>query len=68
MKILTTKNRPPHELLTIQELAVYLRVTVRTLRSWVAEQKIPHRRVGCHLRFSRAEVDEWSRDHEHQPK
>ena len=67
MKILTKADRPPHELLTIQELASYLRVTVRTLRTWVEQKKIPHRRIGCHIRFSRAEIDAWSKGDEHQP-
>jgi excisionase family DNA binding protein len=48
------------ELLTIQELADYWRVGVRTLRDWIRNQGLPSRKIGTLRRFSRSEVDAWA--------
>lgn len=45
--------------LTVDELAETLGVGERTVRRWLAETDIPHRRVGGVIRFVLAEVDEW---------
>lgn len=48
------------ELLTINELAEYLRVPVDTLRKWRVQGKGPRgARVGKHVRYRRAEVERW---------
>lgn len=45
--------------LTAEQLAGRVGVSVRTVRRWVAETDIPHRRVGDVIRFVFDEVDEW---------
>ncbi len=45
------------ELLTVDDLAVLLQVTL----SWVYEHKneIPHIKLGKYLRFPKAEIERW---------
>jgi len=45
--------------LTIEELAVYLKIPKSTLYKVVREGKIPSQKVGRHWRFHRQAVDEW---------
>lgn len=45
--------------LTVDELAEELKVSVRTVRRWLADTDVPHRRAGTVVRFKLAEVDEW---------
>lgn len=45
--------------LTVAELAQKIGIGERTLRRWLAETDIPHRRVDGVIRFVFAEVDEW---------
>ena len=46
-------------LLTVQELAAYLRCSVTTVRRIVSRGEIPHYRLGKMVRFRRREVDAW---------
>ncbi len=45
--------------LTIEELSVYLKIPKSTLYKLVREGKIPAQKVGRHLRFLRESIDEW---------
>ena len=45
--------------LTIEELSVYLKIPKSTLYKLVREGKIPSQKVGRHLRFHRESIDEW---------
>jgi excisionase family DNA binding protein len=47
--------------LTIQEVAKMLRVEEATLRNWVAQRKIPYRKVGGAVRFLLEEILEWTK-------
>ena len=47
--------------LTNQELAEILRIEKTTLRNWVAQGKIPYRKVGGAVRFLLEEVIEWTK-------
>lgn len=47
--------------LTVAELADKIGIGERTLRRWLAETDIPHRRVDGVIRFVFSEVDEWMR-------
>jgi len=49
-------------LLTIRELAEYLRVNPFTVYRWVAQKRIPHLRVGGTLRFRLDDIDEFMRE------
>lgn len=46
-------------ILTLQELAVYLKIPESSLYKIVREGKVPARKVGKHWRFSRAAIDAW---------
>lgn len=54
---------PPgdHEILTIKEMADYLKVTERTIYRLAAGKQIPAFKVGGSWRFSRVEIDSWIR-------
>lgn len=45
------------ELLTVQELALVLKVEVRFVRRLVAERRIPFHKVGKFIRFYRHDVE-----------
>ena len=47
------------EILTIKEVAEYLKVTERTIYRLAGAKKIPAFKVGGTWRFSRADIDEW---------
>ena len=47
------------EILTIRQVADYLKVTERTIYRLAAAGKIPAFKVGGTWRFSRAELDQW---------
>jgi len=47
------------DILTILEVANYLKVAERTVYRLAAAKKIPAFKVGGAWRFSRAEIDQW---------
>lgn len=47
------------EILTLSEVAEYLKVAERTIYRLAGAQKLPAFKVGGAWRFSRAEIDEW---------
>lgn len=47
------------EILTLKEVADFLKVTERTIYRLAAARKIPAFKVGGVWRFSRAEIDGW---------
>ena len=52
-------EKQPDAVLTIEELAVYLKIPKSTLYKLVREGKVPSQKVGRHLRFHREVIDEW---------
>jgi len=50
------------EILTIDELAVYLKISKSTLYKLVREGKIPSQKVGRHWRFKKTAIDRWLED------
>jgi excisionase family DNA binding protein len=46
-------------ILTIKEVAVYLKVTERTIYRLAGAKKIPAFKVGGTWRFSRSDLDQW---------
>jgi excisionase family DNA binding protein len=59
-KLLLDARHPPSELLTIQELAERLTVSVGCIRAWrLRGDGPPAIRVGAALRWDPDEVDEW---------
>ena len=47
------------ELMTVQELAYYLRVTKKTIYRLLRRGDIPAIKVGKQWRFDKAAIDEW---------
>jgi excisionase family DNA binding protein len=47
------------EVLTIDELATYLKVSKSSLYKLVQEGKVPGQKVGKHWRFLRSSIDDW---------
>jgi excisionase family DNA binding protein len=51
--------KPGSDILTIREVAIYLKVAERTVYRLAAAKKIPAFKVGGSWRFSRAEIERW---------
>lgn len=49
----------PTEVMTIDELAAYLRIPKSTLYKLVREGKVPCQKVGRHWRFRKPAIDRW---------
>lgn len=49
----------PGAVLTIEELADYLKISKSTLYKLAQEGRIPAQKVGKHWRFRRAAIDRW---------
>ena len=47
------------EIMTMDELAEYLKISKSTLYKLAQEGKLPAQKVGRHWRFHREAVDEW---------
>ncbi|WP_332751177.1 methylation-associated defense system helix-turn-helix domain-containing protein MAD1 [Hydrogenophaga sp.] len=60
---------PPSEdeILTIKEVADYLKVTERTIYRLAAAKQIPAFKVGGSWRFARADIDSWIRQQSGSP-
>jgi excisionase family DNA binding protein len=63
---MATTDPLPH-LLTIDELAEHLGVTVRHVRRQIAERRLPYLKVGRLVRFDPDEIAGWL-DHARQPQ
>ena len=55
-------HEKPDDVLTIEDLSVYLKVPKSTLYKLVREGKVPGQKIGRHLRFSEAVIDRWLGD------
>jgi len=51
--------KPEADILTIEELSKYLRVSKSTLYKLVREGRIPSQKVGRHWRFHKDNIDRW---------
>jgi len=49
----------PSNVLTIDELAAYLKISKSTLYKLVREGKIPSQKIGKHWRFRKGAIDQW---------
>lgn len=50
---------PPHEVMTISDLAEYLQVSKSSLYKLVQQGKVPGQKVGKHWRFHKEVIDRW---------
>lgn len=55
---------PPrnHEILTLEEVALYLRLKPQTIYKWAQEKRIPAVKLGKEWRFRRSVLDRWLDD------
>jgi len=54
------------DVLTIEELADYLKVSKSTLYKLAQEGKVPAQKVGRHWRFHRETIDRWLGERENE--
>ena len=54
-------TNPPHdhEILTLEEVAIYLRLKPQTIYKWAQEKRIPAVKLGKEWRFRRSILDRW---------
>jgi PTS system nitrogen regulatory IIA component len=48
-----------HEIMTIEEVAAYLRVSERTVYDWAQKGQLPGGKLGTTWRFKRLEIENW---------
>ena len=48
-----------HEILTLEEVALYLRLKPQTIYKWAQEKRIPAVKLGKEWRFRRSILDRW---------
>jgi len=48
-----------HEIMTVEEVAKYLRVSERTVYEWAQKGEIPSGKLGTSWRFKRGEIERW---------
>lgn len=48
-----------NEIMTLEEVASYLRMSERTVKEWVAQGKLPGGKLGTSWRFKRTEIENW---------
>lgn len=58
----------PADVLTIDELSAYLRISKSTLYKLVRQRKIPSQKIGRHWRFHRLAIDGWLANREDNDK
>jgi excisionase family DNA binding protein len=50
------------KIMTLEEVADYLRVKPQTIYTWAQENKIPAAKIGREWRFRKAVIDKWFND------
>jgi excisionase family DNA binding protein len=53
-----TGNHGP-DILTLEEVAAYLRLTPQTIYKWAQEKRIPAAKLGKEWRFRKSIIDKW---------
>jgi excisionase family DNA binding protein len=59
-KSVVFENQLNRSLWTVNDVAEFLDVSPRTIRDWVYRRMIPFRKAGNALRFSPAEIEQWT--------
>jgi excisionase family DNA binding protein len=52
-------NTPEHEILTLEEVAHYLRLKPQTIYKWAQDRRIPAVKLGKEWRFRKSVLDRW---------
>jgi excisionase family DNA binding protein len=53
------QNTPNHDILTLEEVAHYLRLKPQTIYRWAQERRIPAVKLGKEWRFRKSVLDRW---------
>jgi excisionase family DNA binding protein len=53
---------PVNDILTLEEVAAYLRLTPQTIYKWAQEKRIPGAKLGKEWRFRKSIIDRWLDD------
>ena len=51
------------EILTLEEVAKYLKVKPQTIYTWAQNSKIPAAKLGKEWRFKKSIIDKWFNEH-----
>lgn len=51
------------KIMTLEEVAEYLRLTPQTIYTWAQEKKIPAVKLGKEWRFKKSLIDNWFNEH-----
>ena len=51
------------EIMTLEEVAEYLRLKPQTIYTWAQEKKIPAAKLGKEWRFKKSIIDKWFDQH-----
>lgn len=51
------------DIMTLEEVAAYLKLKPQTIYSWAQEKKIPAAKIGKEWRFRKSLIDEWFLHH-----
>ena len=54
---------PDEEIMTLEEVAAYLKVKPQTIYTWAQEKRIPAAKLGKEWRFKRSIIDAWFNQH-----
>lgn len=57
---------PYDDILTMKELATYLKIAEKTAYRFASEGKVPGFKVGSAWRFRKSEIDRWIAEQEHK--
>lgn len=53
-----------NEILTLKDLAIYLKCSTSTIRSLIRNKQIPHFRIGVKIYFRSSEIEKWIGENE----
>ena len=51
------------DIMTLEEVAKYLKVTPQTIYTWAQDGKIPAAKLGKEWRFRKSVIDRWFNEH-----
>lgn len=52
-----------NDIMTLEEVAAYLRLKPQTIYTWAQDKKIPAAKLGKEWRFKKSIIDEWFLQH-----
>jgi excisionase family DNA binding protein len=51
------------DIMTLEEVAAYLKMTPQTIYTWAQEKRIPAAKLGKEWRFKKSIIDRWFESH-----